>query len=97
MCHGIFGEGEGAWPALANGNSTLIGVQPSLTVGNYWSFAPTLYDYINRAMPYFQPHSLKPDEVYAISAYILNLNDIVPDNFPAAQNYLVKSEDAKPA
>lgn len=90
MCHGTFGEGENAWPALANGSSSLTGAQPSLTVGNYWPFATTLYDYINRAMPYFQPHSLKPDEVYAISAYILNLNNIVPDSFVADQSNLAR-------
>ena len=52
-------------------------------MGTYWPYSVTLFDYINRAMPYPAPHSLPPDTVYAITAYILNLNGIVPDNFVA--------------
>lgn len=81
-CHGTFGEGEGRYPKLA-GNGSLKGDQPVPTVGNYWPFATTLYDYIDRAMPFPAPHSLTPDQVYALTAYILNLNNIVPDNFVA--------------
>lgn len=47
------------------------------TIGNYWPYATTLYDYINRAMPLTAPGSLSPDEVYSVTAYLLFLNDIV--------------------
>ena len=77
-CHGTFGEGEGRFPKLVGGIGTLKHDRPELTVGSYWPFAPTLWDYINRAMPMPAPHSLSADDVYALTAYILNLNDIVP-------------------
>jgi hypothetical protein len=51
--------------------------------GSYWPFAPTLFDYINRAMPFPTPHSLSSDDVYALTAYILNLNAVVPSDFVA--------------
>ena len=48
------------------------------TVGSYWPYATTLFDYICRAMPYNAPQSLSADEVYAVTAYVLHLNGIVP-------------------
>ncbi len=48
------------------------------TIGNYWPYATTLYDFVNRAMPQTAPGSLTPDEVYAVSAYLLYLNEIIP-------------------
>jgi cytochrome c len=89
-CHGTFGEGEGRWPKLAGGSGTLRNERPEPTVGSYWPFAPTLFDYINRAMPYPAPRSLSADDVYALTAYILNLNDIVPDGFVADRESLPK-------
>jgi mono/diheme cytochrome c family protein len=89
-CHGTFGEGEGRFPKLAGGAGTLQNERPELTVGSYWPFAPTLWDYINRAMPTVAPHTLSADDVYALTAYILNLNDIVPNEFVADQNSLPK-------
>ena len=50
------------------------------TVGSYWPYATTLFDYIHRAMPADKPQSLAPDEVYALCAYLLSLNDIVPED-----------------
>jgi len=88
-CHGTFGEGEDRYPKLA-GTSRLTVNQPSKTVGNYWPYATTLWDYINRAMPFPVPHSLKPNDVYAITAYILNLNNIVPESFVANSRTLPK-------
>ena len=82
MCHGTFGEGKAAYPRLAGGVGELASA-PTKTVGSYWPYATTLYDYINRAMPFFAPHSLKPDQVYALTAFILNLNGIVHSNFVA--------------
>jgi len=81
MCHGTFGEGL-RYPRLA-GEGKLTGERPEQTVGTYWPYAVTLFDYINRAMPYPAPHTLPPETVYAITAYILNLNSIVPDDFVA--------------
>lgn len=88
-CHGMFGEGEGNYPVLA-GNDSLTGQQPVLTVGNYWPYATTVWDYINRAMPFPAPHTLTADQVYAITAYVLNLNNIVGNDFVADQTTLPK-------
>ena len=89
-CHGTFGEGEGRFPKLVGGAGTLRHDRPELTVGSYWPFAPTLWDYINRAMPMPAPHTLSADDVYALTAYILNLNDIVPNEFVADRESLPK-------
>jgi len=72
VCHGAEGEGSTAAP--------VVGRDPSSrrpTVGNYWPYATTLYDYINRAMPRNAPGTLTPDEVYSLVAWILNKNDII--------------------
>jgi len=87
-CHGLFGEGEGRWPPLAGGEDSLTEDRPEKTVGSYWPYASTLWDYINRAMPFPAPQSLKPDEVYAITAYVLYLNDLVDDEFVLTQDNL---------
>lgn len=82
-CHGVFGEGEGRWPVLAGGKGTL-GHQlerPEKTIGSYWPFVSTIWDYVNRAMPYPQPQSLTADETYAIVAYLLYLNEVVEEDF----------------
>jgi len=89
-CHGTFGEGEGRFPKLAGGAGTLRDDRPDPTVGSYWPFAPTLWDYINRAMPFPAPHSLAADDVYALTAYILNLNEIVAGDFVADRETLPK-------
>jgi cytochrome c len=89
-CHGTFGEGEGRFPKLVGGVGTLRDERPEPTVGSYWPFAPTLWDYINRAMPMPSPHTLSADDVYALTAYILHLNDLVPDAFVADRNSLPK-------
>jgi cytochrome c len=77
-CHGATGR-EGPNDALAGGSGTLATARPVKTVGSYWPYATTLWDYINRAMPFAQPHSLSADEVYAVTAYVLALNGIVAD------------------
>lgn len=76
-CHGATGEGNDVYPALVGGRNSLKTDKPVLTVGSYWPYATTLWDYINRAMPYPDAGSLTPDEVYSVSAYILFLNGIV--------------------
>jgi S-disulfanyl-L-cysteine oxidoreductase SoxD len=89
-CHGTFGEGEGRYPKLIGGEGTFTGDRPEPTVGSYWPFAPTLWDYINRAMPFSAPHTLSADDIYAVTAYILNFNNIVPGNFVADRDSLPK-------
>jgi cytochrome c len=77
-CHGEKGVGRPN-DALAGG-SLAPGKPPVRTVGNYWPYATTLFDYIRRAMPFQETKSLTSDEVYAVSAYILHLNGIVGAN-----------------
>jgi mono/diheme cytochrome c family protein len=77
-CHGAKGEGTSNAPPLVGSIGSLATDQPVKTVGSYWPYATTLYDYIHRAMPADHPQSLQPDEVYALCAYILHLNGIVP-------------------
>jgi S-disulfanyl-L-cysteine oxidoreductase SoxD len=76
-CHGDKGEG-GVGDRLVGGQGTLATEKPVRTVGSYWPYAPTLFDYIHRAMPQNAPESLSNDDVYAVSAYILNLNGLLP-------------------
>lgn len=75
-CHGAKGEG-GVGDRLVGGQGTLATAKPVRTVGSYWPYAPTLFDYIRRAMPQNAPQSLSNDDVYAVSAYILNLNGLL--------------------
>ncbi|ASL48321.1 Cytochrome c-550 [Burkholderia sp. AD24] len=76
-CHGAHGEG-GLGDTLVGGLGTLASAKPKRTVGSYWPYPTTLFDYIRRAMPYNAPESLSADEVYALSAFLLNQNGIVP-------------------
>lgn len=79
MCHGDFGEAVGRWPVLAGGHDTLTDDRPEKTIGSYWPYLSTVYDYVRRAMPFGNARSLSDDDVYAITAYLLYLNDIVDD------------------
>ena len=76
-CHGEKGEG-GVGDRLVGGQGTIATPKPIKTVGSYWPYAPTLFDYIRRAMPQNAPQSLDIDDVYAVSAYILNMNGLLP-------------------
>jgi cytochrome c len=78
-CHGEFGESAGRWPMVAGGNGTLATHDPMKTVGSYWPYASTVIDYIRRAMPFGAAQSLTNDELYAITAYVLLLNDVITD------------------
>ncbi len=75
-CHGAKGEGKPA-DRLVGGVGSLTTSRRIKTVGSFWPYAPTIYDYVNRAMPYNSPQSLMPDQVYAVTAYLLHLNGIV--------------------
>ncbi|MBY6069453.1 c-type cytochrome [Leisingera aquaemixtae] len=89
VCHGDFAEGVGNWPKLAGGEGTLADKDPLKTVGSYWPYLSTVWDYVNRSMPFGNAQSLEPDEVYAIVAYILYSNDIVDDEFTLThENFL---------
>ena len=78
-CHGPNGQG-GIKDRLAGGQGTLASANPVKTIGSFWPYATTLYDYIHRAMPYPAPGSLSADDTYAVTAYILSLNGIVPED-----------------
>ena len=79
MCHGTAGAGQPA-DRLTGGIGTLTSGQPVKTVASYWPYATTLFDYIRRAMPINAPRSLTSHEVYALCAYILSIDGIVPKN-----------------
>src|SRR4029453_10066322 len=80
-CHGLRGEGSNDYAPLVGGQGSLKSDNPLPTVGSYWPYATTVWDYINRAMPYQNPGTLKPDEVYALTAYLLSINRIVSPDF----------------
>lgn len=88
-CHGVFGEGEGRWPILAGGIDTLTEDRPEKTIGSYWPYLSTVYDYVRRAMPFGNARSLSDDDVYALTAYLLYLNDLVDENYELSdQNFI---------
>lgn len=78
-CHGEFGEGKDRWPVLAGGLGSLTHDRPDKTVGSFWPDASTVFDYIKRAMPFGNAQSLTDDQIYALTAYILSLNDVIKD------------------
>ena len=79
-CHGEKGAGQPN-DRLVGGQGTIrAGTAPVKTVGSYWPYATTLFDYVRRAMPWTNPKSLTNDEVYAVSAYLLNLNGVIGAN-----------------
>jgi mono/diheme cytochrome c family protein len=78
-CHGDQGQGK-PMDRLVGGIGTIGSEKPVKTVGSYWPYATTLYDFINRAMPFSAPQTLSHDEVYAVSAYLLFLNRLIPED-----------------
>ena len=76
-CHGANGEGRDSIP-IAGGKDTLKSAKPLKTVGSYWPYATTLWDYVNRAMPFDRPGTLTKEQVYSVSAYVLFLNGLLP-------------------
>ncbi|MEX0968976.1 MAG: c-type cytochrome [Paracoccaceae bacterium] len=81
VCHGDFGEGAGRWPVLAGGLGSLTRDRPVKTIGSYWPYLSTVYDYIHRTMPFGDAQSLSADETYALVAYLMYLNNMVEDDF----------------
>lgn len=76
-CHGREGRG-GIGGELAGGNPDLSAEQPDQNIGTYWPYATTLFDFVRRAMPLDAPWSLSNEEVYAVVAYLLHLNGLLP-------------------
>ena len=108
VCHGVFGEGEGRWPILAGGDDTLTDDRPEKTIGSYWPYLSTVYDYVKRSMPFGNARSLSDDDVYALTAYLLYLNDLVEEEFelnadnfasvsmPNVDNFIDDNRDEEP-
>ncbi|WP_135501735.1 c-type cytochrome [Roseovarius aestuariivivens] len=89
VCHGEFAEGVGNWPKLAGGDGTLADKDPVKTVGSYWPYLSTAWDYVHRSMPFGGAQTLTVDETYAITAYILYSNYLVEDDFVLSnENFL---------
>jgi S-disulfanyl-L-cysteine oxidoreductase SoxD len=78
-CHGEKGEGS-PMDRLVGGAGTLATEKPVKTVGSYWPYATTLFDYVRRTMPFTDPQGLSADETYAVTAYVLFLNGIVEES-----------------
>jgi cytochrome c len=87
QCHGAKGEGLPTFPKLVGRDSTgapepefqFATTNKTKTIGNYWPHATTVFDYIKRAMPFAAPGSMSDDDVYAVTAYLLSANAIIPD------------------
>ena len=80
-CHGEFAEGLDSWPVLAGGNGSLTDPRPVKTIGSYWPYLSTVYDYVHRSMPFGQAQTLTVDDTYAITAFLLYSNGLVDDDF----------------
>jgi S-disulfanyl-L-cysteine oxidoreductase SoxD len=88
-CHGAAGQGRDSVP-LVGGRGTLNTPKPLKTVESYWPYATTIFDYVNRAMPFDKPGTLTASQVYAVTAYVLFLGQIVPENAVLDANSLPK-------
>ncbi|MSO75492.1 MAG: cytochrome c [Alphaproteobacteria bacterium] len=84
-CHGEFGEGAGRWPVVA-GRESLVNENPEKTVGSYWPHVTTVFDYVRRTMPFGNAQSLTDGEVYALTAFLLHMNDLVKEDFVLASD-----------
>lgn len=80
-CHGDFAEGLDSWPVLAGGTGTLTDARPVKTVGSYWPYLSTVFDYVHRSMPFGGAQTLSADDTYAITAFLLYSNGMVEDDF----------------
>ncbi|MEW9918974.1 c-type cytochrome [Marimonas sp. MJW-29] len=91
-CHGDFAEGVDNWPVLAGGFDTLARKDPVKTVGSYWPYLSTVWDYVHRSMPFGEAGTLTADETYAITAYILYSNSLVDDDFELSHENFAEFE-----
>ncbi|SPH16563.1 Cytochrome c2 [Defluviimonas aquaemixtae] len=85
-CHGDFAEGIDNWPVLAGGQGSLRDRRPVKTVGSYWPYASTVWDYVHRSMPFGAAQTVTADETYAITAFLLYSNGIVDDDFELSRD-----------
>lgn len=90
VCHGAEAKGGPVYGTMVGGIGSFKTSTRVLTPGSMYPYAPILFDYIRRAMPMDKPQSLSANEVYAVSAYILNLNGLIPDTAVMDQNSLAK-------
>ena len=86
-CHGAKGN-DGADAKLTGGHGTLDSAKPVQTIGSYWPYATTIFDYVRRAMPFTAPGSLSNNDVYAVTAFLLEQNEIVAADFIADRSTL---------
>lgn len=91
-CHGDFAEGVDNWPVLAGGFDTLADEDPVKTVGSYWPYLSTVWDYVHRSMPFGEAGTLTADETYAIVAYILYSNDVIDEDFELSRETFLDVE-----
>lgn len=91
-CHGDFAEGLGNWPKLAGGEDTLARRDPVKTVGSYWPYLSTVWDYVHRSMPFGAAQTLSTDDVYAMTAYILYSNYLVDSDFVLSKDNFLDVE-----
>lgn len=91
-CHGEKAGGGPVYGTLVGGVGSMTKSPRVLTPGSMYPYAPILFDYVRRAMPMDAPQSLTNDEVYAVSAYIYNLNGLVPEDFKMNAETMAKIE-----
>ncbi|MCK0138632.1 c-type cytochrome [Aliiroseovarius sp. F47248L] len=91
-CHGEFAEGVDNWPKLAGGEDSLADEDPLKTVGSYWPYLSTTFDYVRRSMPFGSAQTLSDDDVYAIVAYILYSNYLVDEDFTLSKDTFLDVE-----
>tara|TARA_B110000196_G_scaffold207865_1_gene178180 strand:- start:373 stop:897 length:525 start_codon:yes stop_codon:yes gene_type:complete len=77
-CHGKTGE-DGINDRLTGGHGSLTTARPVKTLGSFWPYATTIFDYVRRAMPFQTPGTLSNDELYAVTAYLLFINDVIDE------------------
>lgn len=80
-CHGEFAEGLDSWPVLAGGEGSLHDPRPVKTIGSYWPYVSTVWDYVHRSMPFGGAQTIDVDQTYAIVAFLLYSNGLVEDDF----------------
>ena len=89
-CHGDFGEGVDRWPALVGGDGSLASHDPEKTTGSYWPYASTIFDYVYRSMPFGEAQTLTHDETYKLVAYLLNMNEIIDEDYVLSEKNIGK-------
>ena len=80
MCHGEAGKGSPAGNVLVGGAPLASAIETTKTIGNFWGYSTTVFDFIRRAMPFQQPRTLTDNEAYALTAYLLALNKIIGES-----------------